>query len=159
MTAAVAIPPAMPLSQLEATLKRVRENAATFAKTSLDERIAFLRHDLDRPDIALAEKYRQVMEAYRIEIEYGRKIDTYRDTIAIDGEQREVDILRVGRIALLYQTPDRQAAGFWNPAQGGWEPLEGSEYRGAIQEGMRMANKQASIELLKLPIPAPEAAR
>jgi len=43
MTAAVAIPPAMPLSQLEATLKRVRENAATFAKTSLDERIAFLR--------------------------------------------------------------------------------------------------------------------
>lgn len=123
------------------------------------ERIAFLRHDLDRPDIALAEKYRQVMEAYRIEIEYGRKIDTYRDTIAIDGEPREVDILRVGRIALLYQTPDRQAAGFWNPAQGGWEPLEGNEYRGAIQEGMRMANKQVAIDLLKLPIAAPEAAR
>jgi hypothetical protein len=123
------------------------------------DRIAFLRHNLDRSDIPLAEKYRQVMEAYRIEIEYGRKIDTYKDTIAIDGAEREVDILRVGRIALLYQTPDQQAAGFWNPKQGGWEPLDGNEYRGAIQEGMRMANKQASIDLLTLPIAAPEATR
>jgi FtsZ-binding cell division protein ZapB len=123
------------------------------------ERIAFLRRNLDRPDIPLAEKYRQVMEAYRIEIEYGRKIDTYKETIAIDGEQREVDILRVGRIALLYQTPDRQAAGFWNPQQGGWEPLESREYRSAIRQGMRMANKQAPIDLLMLPIAAPGATR
>ena len=42
-----------------------------------------------RADIPLAEKYRQVMEAYRIEIEYGRKIDTYKDTIAVAGEPRE----------------------------------------------------------------------
>ncbi len=123
------------------------------------DRIAFLRRNLDRSDILLAEKYRQVMEAYRIEIEYGRKIDTYKDTITIDGAEREVDVLRVGRIALLYQTPDQQAAGFWNPTQGGWEPLEGNEYRSAIREGMRMANKQASIDLLTLPIAAPEARR
>jgi hypothetical protein len=123
------------------------------------DRIAFLRRNLDRSDILLAEKYRQVMEAYRIEIEYGRKIDTYKDTIAIDGAEREVDVLRVGRIALLYQTPDQQAAGFWNPTQGGWEPLEDNEYRSAIREGMRMANKQASIDLLTLPIAAPEATR
>ena len=123
------------------------------------ERIAFLRHDLDRPDIALAEKYRQVMEAYRIELEYGRKIDTYKDTIAVGGEPREVDILRVGRIALLYQTPDQRSAGFWNPTQGGWEPLEGNAYRSAIRQGMRMANRQASIELLTLPVAAPGATR
>ncbi|MBP6381908.1 MAG: DUF3450 domain-containing protein [Pseudomonadales bacterium] len=123
------------------------------------ERIAFLRHNLDRSDIPLAEKYRQVMEAYRIELEYGRKIDTYKDTIAVGGEPREVDILRVGRIALLYQTPDQRSAGFWNPTQGGWEPLEGNAYRGAIRQGMRMANKQASIELLTLPVAAPGATR
>lgn len=121
------------------------------------ERIAFLRHNLDRSDIPLAEKYRQVMEAYRIEIEYGRKIDTYRQTIAIGGAEREVDVLRVGRIALLYQTPDQRLSGFWNAEAGGWEPLDG-EYRAAIQDGMRMARKQASIDLLRLPIPAPEAA-
>ena len=95
----------------------------------------------------------------RIELEYGRKIDTYKDTIAVGGEPREVDILRVGRIALLYQTPDQRSAGFWNPTQGGWEPLEGNAYRGAIRQGMRMANKQASIELLTLPVAAPGATR
>lgn len=43
MTAAVAIPPPMPQSQLEAAVARVKENAPTFARTSLDERIAFLK--------------------------------------------------------------------------------------------------------------------
>lgn len=123
------------------------------------ERIALLRHDLDRADVPLAEKYRQVMEAYRIELEYGRKIDTYKDTITIDGEPREVDILRVGRIALLYQTHDQEQAGFWNPGSGGWEPLDSGDYGAAIRQGMRMANKQAAVELLMLPVAAPEAAR
>jgi len=118
-----------------------------------------LRHDLDRADVPLAEKYRQVMEAYRIELEYGRKIDTYKDTITIDGEPREVDILRVGRIALLYQTHDQEQAGFWNPGSGGWEPLDSGDYGAAIRQGMRMANKQAAVELLMLPVAAPEAAR
>lgn len=47
MTAAVAIPPPMPQSQLDAAVTRVKENAATFARTSIDERIAFLRQMRD----------------------------------------------------------------------------------------------------------------
>lgn len=43
MTAAVAIPPPMPQSQLETILTRVKENAPAFARTTVDERIAFLR--------------------------------------------------------------------------------------------------------------------
>jgi aldehyde dehydrogenase (NAD(P)+) len=43
MTAAVAIPPPMPQSQLESILARVKENAPAFARTTVDERIAFLR--------------------------------------------------------------------------------------------------------------------
>ncbi len=43
MTAAVAIPPPMPQPALEVAIAKVRDQAAAFAKTSLDERIAFLR--------------------------------------------------------------------------------------------------------------------
>ncbi|MBL8923298.1 MAG: aldehyde dehydrogenase [Myxococcaceae bacterium] len=43
MTAAVAIPPPMPQSQLETILTRVKESAPAFAGTTVDERIAFLR--------------------------------------------------------------------------------------------------------------------
>lgn len=123
------------------------------------ERIAFLRASLDRADVSVAEKFRQVLEAYRIEIEYGRKIDTYRESIAVGGVEREVDVLRVGRIALLFQTPDLALSGQWNPGSKSWEELEGSEYRSAIRSGIRMANKQAAVGLLRLPVAAPEKAR
>ena len=40
------------------------------------------------------------MEAYSIEGEYGRTIETYEDAIEIDGEEKVVNILRIGRILL-----------------------------------------------------------
>ncbi len=121
------------------------------------DRIAFLRNNLDRADVTTAEKFRQVLEAYKIEIEYGRKIDTYKDTIAIEGVEREVNVLRVGRVALLYQTPDLAVSGHWNVATRSWEELDSAQYRSAIQNGIRMANKQAAIDLLMLPVAAPES--
>lgn len=130
-----------------------------FSLAERHQRIALLRRDLDRPEMTLAEKFRQVLDAYRIEIEFGRKIDSYRDTIELDGEHREVDILRVGRIALLYCTPDGAACGQWNPYHRAWEALAGHEYVRAIRAGIRMAKGQAAIDLLRLPVAAPEAAR
>ncbi|MBK7171247.1 MAG: DUF3450 domain-containing protein [Gammaproteobacteria bacterium] len=121
------------------------------------DRIAFLRNNLDRADVTTAEKFRQVLEAYKIEIEYGRKIDTYKDTITIEGVEREVNVLRVGRVALLYQTPDLAVSGHWNVATRSWEELDSAQYRSAIQNGIRMANKQAAIDLLMLPVAAPES--
>lgn len=123
-----------------------------------NSRIAFLRANLDRADVTTAEKFRQVLEAYKIETEYGRKIDTYKDTISVDGAAREVNVLRVGRVALLYQTTDLDASGYWDGGTREWVELDSDEYRSSIQNGIRMANKQASIDLLTLPIAAPEAA-
>ncbi len=125
----------------------------------LDERhgrIALLRQDIDAPELSLAEKFRQVMDAYRIEIEFGRKIDSYRDTVEVDGVRREVDILRIGRIALLYRTLDGASCGQWNPFTHAWEALPGHDYDAAIRDGIRMANRQAAIGLLQLPVAAPE---
>lgn len=124
-----------------------------------NERIAFLRASIDRSDLSVAEKFRQILEAYKIENEYGRKIDTYKGKVTIDGAEREVNFFRVGRIALLYQTTDTEISGAWNKDSGQFEKLEKSEYRSAIQKGLRIARKQASIEVLKLPILAPEAAQ
>ncbi len=38
-----------------------------------------------------------------------------------------------------------------------WEELDSAQYRSAIQNGIRMANKQAAIDLLMLPVAAPES--
>jgi hypothetical protein len=71
--------------------------------------------------------------------------------------EREVNVLRVGRVALLYQTPDLAVSGHWNVATRSWEELDSAQYRSAIQNGIRMANKQAAIDLLMLPVAAPES--
>lgn len=123
------------------------------------ERIEKLRENIDRSDLTTAEKFRQVLEAYKIESEYGQKIDTYRENIDIDGQEREVNILRVGRIALMYQTPDQAITGAWDSANGHWVQLDSGKYRSAVAQGIRIAKKQASIDIMKLPIQAPETAQ
>lgn len=122
-------------------------------------RIEMLRRNLDRSDVSVAEKFRQVLEAYKIESEYGRKIDSYKGTIAVDGAEREVSFLRVGRIALLYQTTDGKHTGAWDQKSREWVGLSAGDYRAAVNSGLRIARKQASIDVLKVPVPAPEAAK
>lgn len=121
------------------------------------QRIAFLRSNLDRSDVSIAEKFRQVLEAYKIENEYGRKIDAYKGSIEIDGVERDVNFLRVGRISFLYQTTDTEMSGAWDQASRSWVPLSRGEYRNAIMKGLRIARKEASIDLMNLPVAAPEA--
>ena len=121
------------------------------------QRIAFLRSNLDRSDVSIAEKFRQVLEAYKIENEYGRKIDSYKGSIEIDGVERDVNFLRVGRISFVYQTTDTEMSGAWDQASRSWVPLSRGEYRAAIMKGLRIARKEASIDLMNMPVAAPEA--
>lgn len=121
------------------------------------ERVAFLRNNVDRSDLAVAEKFRQVLEAYNIELQYGRGFDTYSDAIEINGTVREVDFLRIGRISLVYQSTDGNESGVWNNVTRSWDPLDSGDYAGEIRKGVRIANRQATIDLLNMPVHAPEA--
>lgn len=130
-----------------------------FHTTERMERIAFVQESLAAADINVAEKYRQVIEAYQIENEYGRKVDSYQDIVTLNGIEQEVDVLQVGRVALLCQTKDTKTSARWNNADKTWEIVDTGTYRNAIRNGIKMAKKQASINILTLPISAPEAAQ
>jgi hypothetical protein len=117
--------------------------------------VASLRTMMDRADVTIAEKYRRILEAFQIENEYGRTIEAYRGTLEVDGTSRTVNFLRLGRVALLYQTLDGREAGAWDRAEGTWTTLSG--YHNAIEQGIRVARKQVAPDLLRLPIPAAEA--
>ena len=137
-------------------LERFVELDVPFHLEERRKRVAFLRGNLDRSDVSVAEKFRQVLEAYKIENEYGRKIDAYKGVVEIDGVERDVNFFRVGRIALLYQTTDTEVSGAWDQASRSWVGLDSGEYRNAIMKGLRIARKEASIDVLNLPISAPE---
>ena len=129
-----------------------------FQETERLERISFVQDSVGKPDLNVAEKFRQVLEAYQIENDYGRKIDTYQDIVEIDGEEKEVDVLRVGRVALVAQTRDATTTVVWNHSDKTWQKLDAGTYRNSVREGIKMSKKQASIDLVTLPIPAPVAA-
>ena len=118
-----------------------------------------MRGILDRSDVSVAEKFRQVLEAYKIENEFGRKIEAYKGSVPIDGVERDVNFFRVGRVALLYQTTDSEVSGAWDNNKREWVELSSGAYRSAIQKGLRIARKEASIDLLTLPIASPEVAQ
>jgi hypothetical protein len=122
------------------------------------KRVEDLRTMMDRADVTTAEKFRQIMEAYQIENEYGRTIEAYRDTVDIGGRETTVDFLRFGRIALVYQSLDEQDAGVWSQEERRFVPLD-SSYRSALRQGLRIARKQAAPDLIRLPLPAPTDAR
>ncbi len=120
------------------------------------ERIAFAKAALDNPTVSPAEGLRQVLEAFNVEAEYGRKIDAYKDSIVIDGELREGNILRVGRLAMIFQTADEDETHAWNNSTRSWEELDNS-YRNPTRKGLRIANKLATVDLMELPLqPATE---
>jgi len=121
-------------------------------------RVEALKALMDRSDVADAEKYRRTLEAYQIENEYGRTIETYRGDLESDGPSRTVDFLRIGRIALLYQTLDANEVGMWNQAERRWTTLDDS-YNEPIRKGLRIARKQAAPDLLRLPLSPAEDAR
>jgi hypothetical protein len=138
-------------------LQKFVELDVPFHMEEREQRIAFLRANLDRSDVSVAEKFRQVLEAYKIENEYGRKIDAYKGSVEIDGKERDVNFLRVGRVAFLYQTTDTELSGAWDQRSRSWVSLDRGEYRNAIMKGLRIARKEASIDLMNMPIAAPES--
>ena len=119
--------------------------------------IEAVRANLDRSDVTSAEAFRQVLELYSIELQYGRGIESYSDTIQVDGASREVDMLRIGRVALIAQTTDGAETLAWNNDNDDWETLSSADYSAAVRKAVRIAKKQATIELLNMPIAAPEA--
>lgn len=147
------------VEKMTASLERFVELDLPFDVTERQERMVFIRENLVAADIDVAEKFRQIIEAYQIENEYGRKIDSYQDIVELDGIEQEVDVLRVGRIALVCQTKDTLTSARWNNGSKTWELLDNVSYRNAIRNGIKIAKKQASIDILKLPIAAVEVAK
>lgn len=140
------------LSDMFSTLKRFIERDLPFLMKERLERITRLEGVLSRSDVSVAEKYRQVLEAYQIEVEYGRTLEANTGVLRVSGQaDREVTFLRLGRVGLYYQTSDGQQSGQWNASESGWEVLD-SSLNWSIQKGIQMALQQTVPELLELPI-------
>ena len=114
-----------------------------------------IKNVLAQPDTSLAERSRRVMEAIKIETEYGQTVEVYQQTITVDGQGENhaivADILRVGRLALFWRSPDGKTVGHWDRIASAWATLDDT-HRRAINDAMEMALKRRTVDMVKLPL-------
>lgn len=140
------------LNSMLATLTEFVARDLPFLNDERNQRIERLAATLTRADLSVAEKYRQVLEAYQIEVEYGRTVEAYSGLLNIEGQpDRDVTFFRLGRVALYYQTSDGQESGQWDRAVQGWKTLP-EDQNWVIQKGIQLALQQTVPELLQLPL-------
>jgi hypothetical protein len=117
------------------------------------QRVERLRETMLQVEATASEKFRRLMEAYQIEMGYGRTMDSYRQTI--DG--REAELVRLGRVTLLYRTADGRESGYWDNQQKTW--VADPDAADGIEEALRIAKEESAADLIKVPIPAPQGGR
>ncbi len=136
------------------TLGRIVEADIPFRIFERRARVERLRNMMGQAEVTASEKYRQVMEAYQAELEFGRTTEAYSDILP--GRGQTVDFLRVGRTLLLYQTSDGSVTGWFNPRSRQFEDLEDNRFRLEVKKGLEIARNEKAPGLVMLPVPGPE---
>ena len=139
------------LREKTADLKRFIELDLPFEQSERLATVSNLENLLASSKASLAEKYRRVMEVWHTESDYSYNLATYRGEIEVAGETLSVNFLRIGRMALYWQTLDGKRGAYWQTANKQWQMLESKDLS-AVRLAIRVADKQMPPQLLSLPI-------
>lgn len=142
------------MAQMVATLDQFVQLDVPFLLDERTARVEILKEMLPRADVPISEKYRKILEAYQIELDYGHTLDAYQGRLKTGAEERTVEFVRLGRVSLMYRTLDGADTGYWDAKQKKW--ISDPSYRDDIQQALRVARGQGAKELLIVPVPAPE---
>ena len=145
------------MQQMVDTLARFVELDVPFLIDERNNRVKGLQEMMGRADVTISEKYRLILEAYQIELEYGRTLDAYEGRLESSGQERTVEFVRLGRVSLMYRTLDGTETGYWNNEQKQW--VADNSYAEAVEEALRVARRDGAPELLTVPVPAPQEVR
>lgn len=115
------------------------------------ERLEMLRKMMADAKISESEKYRVLLQAYQVEAEYGQRLDVWQQHLRLDGEERLVNIVSLGRIALLAMTPDGHSAWRWSTGSNNWLPLDG-KWQAEVAKAIALGEEKQTPTLLMLPL-------
>ncbi|WP_245883947.1 DUF3450 domain-containing protein [Vibrio albus] len=115
------------------------------------QRLESLQVMMTQANISDAEKYRRILEAYQIELEYGTKLGNFTGRIVADGVAREAEQLYIGRVVLVARSLDQQQFWSWDTVQHHWIELS-PELGSEVNQAFAIAGRQASPDILTLPV-------
>ncbi len=126
-------------------------NDLNFLTKERKSRIEFIKNSLNNYHISLSEKLRRVLEMLQVEAEYGRSLEKTEAGIILNGVSRQVNLLRLGRLSLFYQTLDGQKIGYWDSSSNDWRELPG-KYKHEISKAMEIADRRRAVDIVNLPV-------
>ncbi|MCV6610380.1 MAG: DUF3450 domain-containing protein [Amphritea sp.] len=144
------------LNKMVDTLRRFVAADLPFLPDERQQRLQRLQGLLSRADVSVAEKYRQILEAYMVEVQYGRTFEAYSGSLIHQADNLQVNYLRVGRAALYYQALGGEQSALWLPAEQRWKTLT-EEQNLTLSQAIRIARQQLVPALVDLPLPALES--
>ena len=142
------------LQKMFTQLEEFVKNDVPFFAMERAARIEKLREVMGRLDAPAGERFRRVMEAYQIEMEYGRTMSAYKEKLA-DG--RDAEFVRLGRVSLFYRTADGTESGYWDQQKKMFVADRNSAR--AIELALGIAKEQKAPDLIVVPVPAPQGGR
>ena len=144
------------MQQMVDTLDRFIQLDVPFYLDERTERVENLKRLMDRADVTISEKYRLILEAYQIELDYGRTFDNYKGPLGTGPDARTVEFARLGRVSLMYRTLDGSETGYWDAKKKDW--VADASYREAVEHAIEIANG-GTPDLLTVPVPPPQEVR
>lgn len=135
------------MEKMVKSLKKLVQLDTPFLLDERKNRIDRIERSLNRADIKTAEKFRIILEAFKIEYDYAKNIETYQDI----SDDKTYNFLRLGRVALYKQSLDLKDYYVWNNDIRAWDIIEDSNTKANIRKGIKIAKKQENVSLLELP--------
>lgn len=119
-------------------------------------RVQRLRDLMTQSTVSRAEQYRLILEAYSIEKDYGTAVESYQSTVKVEGgSEVTVDVVHVGRLALMALSLDKKTGWVWHKKTAAWEQLP-EQHLNSVNQYIRMARKEAVPEMEKVTVFAAE---
>lgn len=138
------------LEEMVLTLESIIQNDIPFLLTERNLRVNELKEILMQSNVSTSEKFRRVFEAYQIENEYGRTVESYRDEISVEDNLYNVEVFRLGRVGLYARTSDGNFNAMYSKKEKKWIKQKGIDSE--LVTALKIARKELPPSLLKLPV-------
>ena len=133
-------------------LKQTVKNDKPIRIEQRNLRIEKLETMMTVANVSDAEKYRRILEAYQIELDYGIKLGVYQGKITLDDDKTiEANILYLGRISLIARNFNQDKYWAWDQKEKSWTLLD-SSLNSDLNHAYAVANKEVAPSLLTLPV-------
>lgn len=129
------------------SLETLVKEDTPFLMKERQNRVKRLQRALEAGDIKTHEKYRIILEAFKIEYDYAKTIEAYQESI----NDITYNVLRLGRVALYTQSLDLKEYAYFNNTNKTWVKITNSSDKSNIRKAIKIAKKQENVDLLTLP--------